>query len=86
MSDEVKAHSFSEHHQRYVRTTFQYIDKLLSEAEHTMADAGSQSPFRMQPQIIDAAAQKIAAALLDSDNTMRDQFLPKHSMRCWLNL
>jgi GTP-binding protein EngB required for normal cell division len=47
MSDEIKAHSFSEHHQRHVRTTFQYIDKLLSEAEHTMADAGSQSPFRM---------------------------------------
>jgi GTP-binding protein EngB required for normal cell division len=39
-------HSFSEHHQRHVRTTFQYIDKLLSEAEHTMADAGSPSPFR----------------------------------------
>ncbi|HXO94420.1 MAG TPA: hypothetical protein VN825_09805, partial [Candidatus Acidoferrum sp.] len=29
-----------------VRTTFQYIDKLLSEAEYTMADAGSPSPFR----------------------------------------
>jgi GTP-binding protein EngB required for normal cell division len=29
-----------------VRTTFQYIDKLLSEAEHTMVDAGSPSPFR----------------------------------------
>jgi GTP-binding protein EngB required for normal cell division len=39
-------HRFSEHHQRHVRTTFQYIDKLLSEAEHTMADAGSPSPFR----------------------------------------
>lgn len=47
MSDEIKAHSFGEHHQRHVRTTFQYIDKLLSEAEHTIADAGSQSPFRM---------------------------------------
>jgi GTP-binding protein EngB required for normal cell division len=47
MSDETEAHGFSEHHQRHVRTTFQYIDKLLSEAEHTMADAGSQSPFRM---------------------------------------
>src|SRR5205814_1512474 len=47
MSDEIKADSFSEYHQRHVRTTFQYIDKLLSEAEHTMADAGSQSPFRM---------------------------------------
>ena len=39
MSDEIKADSFSEYHQRHVRTTFQYIDKLLSEAEHTMADA-----------------------------------------------
>jgi GTP-binding protein EngB required for normal cell division len=47
MSDETEAHGFSEFHQRHVRTTFQYIDKLLSEAEHTMADAGSPSPFRM---------------------------------------
>jgi hypothetical protein len=47
MNEETNMHSFSEHHQRHVRTTFQYIDKLLSEAEHTMADAGSPSPFRM---------------------------------------
>jgi hypothetical protein len=47
MSDETKGRDFSEFHQRHVRTTFQYIDKLLSEAEHTMADAGSRSPFRM---------------------------------------
>jgi hypothetical protein len=47
MSDETKGRGFSEHHQRHVRTTFQYIDKLLSEAEHTMADACSPSPFRM---------------------------------------
>jgi len=48
MSAETKPHPFSEHHQRHVRTTFQYIDKLLSEAEHTMVDAGSPSPFRRQ--------------------------------------
>ena len=47
MSDEVKGRGFSEFHQRHVRTTFQYIDKLVSEAEHTMADAGSPSLFRM---------------------------------------
>src|SRR5438132_11256693 len=47
MNDETETHGFGEHHQRHVRTTFQYIDKLLSEAEHTMADAGSPSPFRM---------------------------------------
>jgi hypothetical protein len=47
MSDETETRGFSEVHQRHVRTTFQYIDKLLSEAEHTMADAGSPSPFRM---------------------------------------
>ncbi len=47
MNQEAGANSFSEHHQRHVRTTFQYIDKLLSEAEHTMADAGSPSPFQM---------------------------------------
>jgi len=46
MNDRTHAHGFSEHHQRHVRTTFQYIDKLLSEAEHTMTDAGSPSPFR----------------------------------------
>ena len=46
MNDGTNAHDFSEHHQRHVRTTFQYIDKLLLEAEHTMADAGSPSPFR----------------------------------------
>ena len=45
MNDRTHAHGFSEHHQRHVRTTFQYIDKLLSEAEHTMVDAGSPSPF-----------------------------------------
>lgn len=46
MNQEIGANGFSEHHQRHVCTTFQYIDKLLSEAEHTMADAGSLSPFR----------------------------------------
>ena len=46
MTDETSAHGFSEHHQRHVRTTFQYIDKLLSEADHVMTDAGSPSPFQ----------------------------------------
>jgi GTP-binding protein EngB required for normal cell division len=46
MNKEINTHDFSEHHQRHVRTTFQYIDKLLSEAEHIMTDAGSPSPFR----------------------------------------
>jgi hypothetical protein len=45
MSNETDANGLNEHHQRHVRTTFQYIDKLLYEAEHTMADAGSPSPF-----------------------------------------
>src|SRR5713101_2261178 len=47
MSGETETHGFSENHRQHVRTTFQYIDKLLSEAEHTMADDGSPSPFRM---------------------------------------
>ena len=47
MNEYNDARGFGEHHQRHVRTTFQYIDKLLSETEHTMADAGSPSPFRM---------------------------------------
>jgi hypothetical protein len=44
MNDATKEHGFSEHHQRHVRTTFQFIDKLISEAEQTMDDAGSPSP------------------------------------------
>jgi len=46
MSNETKSPGFSEHHQRHVRTMFQDIDKLLVEAEHTMVDASSASPFR----------------------------------------
>jgi GTP-binding protein EngB required for normal cell division len=46
MSDQAQANGFGENHQRHVRTTFQYIDKLLSDAERIMADAGSPSPFR----------------------------------------
>jgi GTP-binding protein EngB required for normal cell division len=45
MSHKKKAGGLNEHQQRHVRTTFQYIDKLLAESEHTMADAGSPSPF-----------------------------------------
>jgi hypothetical protein len=33
MGDEPNALGFSDCHQRHVCTTFQYIDKLLSEAE-----------------------------------------------------
>jgi len=46
MNEYNDARGFGEHHQRHVRTTFQYIDKLLSETEHTMADASSPSPFQ----------------------------------------
>jgi GTP-binding protein EngB required for normal cell division len=46
MNDPTNERSFGEQHHRHVRTTFRYIDKLLSDAEHTMVDAGSLSPFR----------------------------------------
>jgi hypothetical protein len=46
MSDQAQTNGFTENHQRHVRTTFQYIDKLVSEAEHAMTDAGSPSPFQ----------------------------------------
>jgi hypothetical protein len=46
MSEEAGAHGFNENHQRRLRIAFQYIDKLLSEAEHSMADASSASPFQ----------------------------------------
>jgi GTP-binding protein EngB required for normal cell division len=60
MSDDTKSHNFSEHHERHVRTTFQYIDKLLSEAEHTMTDAGSPSPFRRHSDDTTPIQRKVA--------------------------
>jgi GTP-binding protein EngB required for normal cell division len=59
MTDETEA-LFAEHHQRHVRTTFQYIDKLLSEAEHTMTDAGSPSPFRRHSDDTTPIQRKVA--------------------------
>lgn len=46
MSKHSAAIDLNENHQRHIRSTFQYIDKLLSEAEHAMVDAGSPSPFQ----------------------------------------
>lgn len=46
MNDETTTHGLSENHKRHLQSTFRYIDKLLSEAEHAMADATSASPFR----------------------------------------
>ena len=36
----------NENHKRHLQSSFRYMDKLLSEAEHAMTDAGSPSPFR----------------------------------------
>jgi GTP-binding protein EngB required for normal cell division len=58
-------HSFGEHHQRHVRTTFQYIDKLLSEAEHTMADAGSPSPFQRHSDDTTPIQRKVTHDYID---------------------
>jgi hypothetical protein len=41
MSDETEAHGFSEFHQRHVRTTFQYIDKLLSKVPPSEPHSGA---------------------------------------------
>lgn len=46
MTDQGEAQGLNDNHQRRLRITFQYIDKLLSEAEHTMEEATSTSPFR----------------------------------------
>ncbi|MGB9473898.1 MAG: dynamin family protein [Candidatus Udaeobacter sp.] len=46
MNTENGAAQLNENHRRHIRGTFQYIDKLLSEAEHGMIDAGSPSPFQ----------------------------------------
>lgn len=45
MSNDTEDSGFNPNHQRHLRSTFHYIDKLLSEAEHAMSDAGSPSPF-----------------------------------------
>jgi GTP-binding protein EngB required for normal cell division len=60
MNDEINTDGFSEHHQRHVRTTFQYIDKLLLEAEHTMTDGGSPSPFRRHSDDTTPIQRKVA--------------------------
>jgi small GTP-binding protein len=60
MNDATREDSFGESHQRHVRTTFQYIDKLLSEAEHTMVDAGSPSPFRRHSDDTTPIQRKVA--------------------------
>lgn len=36
----------NENHQRHLLSTFQYVDNLLSEAEHILISAGSPSPFQ----------------------------------------
>lgn len=46
MNDDIGTHGLNENHKRHLQSTFRYIDKLLSEAEHAMADATSPSPFR----------------------------------------
>jgi GTP-binding protein EngB required for normal cell division len=60
MNEDIGANGFSEHHQRHVRTTFQYIDKLLSEAEHAMTDAGSPSPFQRHSDDTTPIQRKVA--------------------------
>ena len=42
--------ALNENHQRHLLSTFQYVDNLLSEAEHIMASAGSASPFQEHSQ------------------------------------
>ena len=69
---EDSAEGFSEHHQRHVRTTFQYIDKLLSEAEHTMADAGSPSPFRRHSDVLRRWMEQSIADLRNAFNAFAD--------------
>ena len=46
MSNEIGRHGLKENHRRHLQSTFRYIDKLLSETEHNMLDAGSPSPFQ----------------------------------------
>src|SRR5207249_2909067 len=48
MNDEIGRHGINDNHQRHLQSTFRYIDKLLSETEHAMVDAGSPSPFQDQ--------------------------------------
>jgi len=40
----------NENHERHLLTTFQYVDNLLSEADHILTSAGSASPFQEYSQ------------------------------------
>lgn len=49
----------NENHKRHLQSSFRYIDKLLSEAEHAMTDAGSPSPFREHADDTTPIQQKV---------------------------
>ena len=42
--------ALNENHQRHLLSTFQYVDNLLSEADHILASADSPSPFQEYTQ------------------------------------
>jgi GTPase Era involved in 16S rRNA processing len=44
-TEEISQAGFNENHERRIRSTFQYIDDLLNDAERAMASAGSPSLF-----------------------------------------
>jgi GTP-binding protein EngB required for normal cell division len=46
MSSDTDKAGLNANHLAYLQNTFRHIDKLLTDAEHTMIDAGSPSPFR----------------------------------------
>ncbi len=74
-------------HQRHLLVTFRHIDNLLSEAEHTLADAGSASPFAehaqdstpVQRKVIHDYIQRVRAALA---RALADLGLPRPAPVC----
>jgi len=49
----------NENHARLILTTFRYIENLLSETEHLLANAGSSSPFAEYTQDSSPVQRKV---------------------------
>ncbi|MBI2926697.1 MAG: dynamin family protein [Verrucomicrobia bacterium] len=77
----------NDNHQRHLVATFQHMDKLLSEAEHALATAGSGSPFAeytqdstpVQRKVIHDYVQRVREAMR---HAMADLSLPRPAPVC----
>jgi GTP-binding protein EngB required for normal cell division len=77
----------NENHERHLLTSFRYIDNLLSEAEHILANAGSASPFAEYTQDSTPVQRKVLHDYIDRvrqamNRALADLHLPPSSPVC----